>query len=37
MDAAGRDTPRSRLLTAMPPRFAQAGIGSIGVELPAFF
>jgi small conductance mechanosensitive channel len=35
-DAAGRDTLRSKMLTALPRRFAEAKIGSSGAELPAF-
>jgi small-conductance mechanosensitive channel len=35
-DAAGRDTLRSKILTALPARFAEAKIGSSGAELPAF-
>jgi small conductance mechanosensitive channel len=34
-DAAGRDTLRSALLTALPPRFVEAKIGSSNAELPA--
>jgi small conductance mechanosensitive channel len=35
-DAAGRDAFRSKMLTALPRRFAEAKIGSSGGELPAF-
>jgi small conductance mechanosensitive channel len=35
-DAAGRDALRSKILTALPRRFAEAKIGSSGTELPAF-
>jgi small-conductance mechanosensitive channel len=35
-DAAGRDTLRSKVLAALPRRFAEAKIGSTGTELPAF-
>jgi small-conductance mechanosensitive channel len=35
-DAAGRDALRSKMLTALPRRFAEAKIGSSGTELPAF-
>jgi small-conductance mechanosensitive channel len=35
-DAAARDTLRSKILTALPRRFAEAKIGSSGTELPAF-
>jgi small conductance mechanosensitive channel len=35
-DAAGRDTTRSKILTTLPQRFAEAKIGSSGTELPAF-
>ncbi len=35
-DAAGRDTLRSKVLAALPRRFAEAKIGSSGTELPAF-
>ncbi|HEX3914901.1 MAG TPA: mechanosensitive ion channel family protein [Steroidobacteraceae bacterium] len=35
-DAAGRDTLRSKMLTTLPRRFADAKIGSSGTELPAF-
>jgi small conductance mechanosensitive channel len=35
-DAAGRDTLRSKMLAALPRRFAEAKIGSSGTELPAF-
>jgi small conductance mechanosensitive channel len=35
-DAAGRDALRSKMLTALPRRFAEAKIGSSGAELPAF-
>jgi small conductance mechanosensitive channel len=35
-DAAGRDTLRSKVLAALPRRFAEAKIGSPGTELPAF-
>jgi small-conductance mechanosensitive channel len=35
-DAAARDALRSKMLTALPNRFAQAKIGSSGAELPAF-
>jgi small conductance mechanosensitive channel len=35
-DAAGRDSLRSKILTALPRRFAEAKIGSSGTELPAF-
>jgi small conductance mechanosensitive channel len=35
-DAAGRDALRSKILTTLPQRFAEAKIGSIGTELPAF-
>jgi small conductance mechanosensitive channel len=35
-DAAGRDALRSKLLTTLPGRFAEAKIGSSGTELPAF-
>jgi small conductance mechanosensitive channel len=35
-DAAGRDTLRSKMLTSLPVRFAEAKIGSSGAELPAF-
>jgi small conductance mechanosensitive channel len=34
-DAAGRDTLRSTLLAALPPRFIEAKIGSSSAELPA--
>jgi small conductance mechanosensitive channel len=36
-DAAGRDALRSKMLTALPRRFAEGKIGSSGTELPAFF
>ncbi|HEX3398439.1 MAG TPA: mechanosensitive ion channel family protein [Steroidobacteraceae bacterium] len=35
-DAADRDTLRSKVLTTLPGRFAEAKIGSSGAELPAF-
>ncbi len=35
-DAAGRDTLRSKVLAALPQRFAEAKIGSSGTELPSF-
>jgi small conductance mechanosensitive channel len=35
-DAAGRDSLRSKMLTTLPRRFAEAKIGSSGTELPAF-
>jgi small conductance mechanosensitive channel len=35
-DAAGRDALRSKILTTLPHRFAEAKIGSSGAELPAF-
>jgi small-conductance mechanosensitive channel len=35
-DAAGRDTLRSTMLSALSRRFAEAKIGSSGTELPAF-
>ncbi len=35
-DAASRDSVRSKMLTALPVRFAEAKIGSSGTELPAF-
>jgi hypothetical protein len=35
-DAASRDAVRSKMLTALPVRFAEAKIGSSGTELPAF-
>jgi small-conductance mechanosensitive channel len=35
-DAAGRDALRSKMLTTLPHRFAEAKIGSSGTELPAF-
>jgi small-conductance mechanosensitive channel len=35
-DASGRDALRSKMLTALPRRFAEAKIGSSGAELPAF-
>jgi small-conductance mechanosensitive channel len=35
-DAAGRDAARSKVLTTLPHRFAEAKIGSSGAELPAF-
>src|SRR5271168_1183075 len=35
-DGAGRDTLRSKMLAALPIRFAEAKIGSSGTELPAF-
>jgi small conductance mechanosensitive channel len=35
-DAAGRDALRSKMLSALPHRFAEAKIGSSGAELPAF-
>ncbi len=35
-DASGRDTLRSKMLTSLPVRFAEAKIGSSGAELPAF-
>jgi small-conductance mechanosensitive channel len=35
-DASGRDTLRSKMLTTLPHRFAEAKIGSSGTELPAF-
>ena len=35
-DAAGRDTLRSKVLAALPRRFAEAKIGSPGTELPVF-
>jgi small conductance mechanosensitive channel len=35
-DAAARDALRSKMLSAMPRRFAEAKIGSSGAELPAF-
>jgi hypothetical protein len=36
-DAAARDGLRSKMLMALPRRFAEAKIGSSGSELPAFF
>ncbi len=36
-DAAGRDALRSKMLTALPRRFAEGKVGSSGTELPAFF
>jgi small conductance mechanosensitive channel len=35
-DAASRDALRSKMLTVLPHRFAEAKIGSSGTELPAF-
>ena len=35
-DAAARDSLRSKMLTTLPSRFAEAKIGSSGTELPAF-
>jgi small-conductance mechanosensitive channel len=35
-DAAARDALRSKMLTTLPRRFAEAKIGSSGTELPAF-
>jgi small conductance mechanosensitive channel len=35
-DAANRDGFRSKMLTALPRRFAEAKMGSSGTELPAF-
>ena len=35
-DAAGRDAARSKVLTTLPHRFAEAKIGSSGAELPVF-
>jgi small-conductance mechanosensitive channel len=35
-DAAGRDALRSKVLAALPRRFAAAKIGSSGTELPGF-
>src|SRR5580693_1288411 len=35
-DAASRDAVRSKVLAALPVRFAEAKIGSSGTELPAF-
>lgn len=35
-DAAARDVLRSKILTALPARFAESKIGSSGTELPAF-
>jgi len=35
-DAASRDAVRSKMLTTLPARFAEAKIGSSGTELPAF-
>jgi small-conductance mechanosensitive channel len=35
-DAAGRDALRSKILTTLPHRFAEAKIGSSGAELPTF-
>jgi len=35
-DAAGRDALRSKILTTLPHRFAEAKIGSSGAELPVF-
>ncbi len=35
-DAAGRDALRSKLLSALPTRFASARIGSSSAELPSF-
>jgi small conductance mechanosensitive channel len=35
-DAATRDALRSKMLSALPRRFAEAKIGSSGAELPAF-
>jgi small conductance mechanosensitive channel len=35
-DAAGRDALRSKMLTTLSSRFAEAKIGSSGAELPAF-
>jgi small conductance mechanosensitive channel len=35
-DAANRDAVRSKVLAALPVRFAEAKIGSSGTELPAF-
>jgi small conductance mechanosensitive channel len=34
--AAGRDALRSKMLSVLPQRFAEAKIGSSGTELPAF-
>jgi small conductance mechanosensitive channel len=35
-DAAGRDVLRSKMLTTLPQRFAEAKIGSSGTDLPSF-
>src|ERR1700742_5193828 len=35
-NAGGRDVLRSKMLTTLPQRFAEAKIGSSGTELPAF-
>jgi small conductance mechanosensitive channel len=35
-DAGARDSLRSKMLTTLPRRFAEAKIGSSGTELPAF-
>jgi small-conductance mechanosensitive channel len=35
-DAAGRDSLRSKMLGALPPRFIEAKIGTPSAELPAF-
>ncbi len=35
-DAAGRDVLRSKMLTTLPRRFAEAKIGSSGTDLPSF-
>jgi small conductance mechanosensitive channel len=35
-DAAGRNTTRSKMLSSLPRRFAEAKIGSSSAELPAF-
>jgi len=35
-DAAGRDSLRSKMLAALPRRFIESKIGSVGAELPAF-
>jgi small conductance mechanosensitive channel len=35
-DAAARDTVRSKMLTALPSRFAEAKIGTSNAELPSF-
>jgi small-conductance mechanosensitive channel len=35
-DAAGRNATRSKMLSTLPRRFAEAKIGSSSAELPAF-